>query len=160
MCRVNNCCCCLDLRTGCIGISILLIILTLLSTTITAVSHEFNGTGAIVAFVIVTILAVACWIILLVGSIMRNVMLILVSWIGLLIYIAIQGILVVWIIYILAIWAGYVGASTQITGLVTGSLVAFLVFLLAFMGLNIYFVVVIANFMRSLRAGESGAANP
>ena len=88
MCRITHWCCCLDLRTGCISISILLFILTLADIVWTKINPDWNSGAGLALFTIFTIAAIGFWIVLFVGALMRNTTMLGVSIFALSIYTA------------------------------------------------------------------------
>ena len=153
MCRLTNCCCCLDLRTGCICISIFLFISTLANNAWFAINPYSGSDGAILAvFIIFTIAAIAFWIVLLVGALMRNTTMLGISMIALIAYIVITTLY--WLIFIIAngMFLLNPGSSPEfITSLLA---------VLVLMGLDVYFVLVIQSFRQEIKAGGSGSGLP
>ena len=153
MCRLTNCCCCLDLRTGCISLSIWLFISTLAILAIRAIWINPNLlSGADLAFLIIfTIAAIACWIVLFIGALMRNTKMLLISMIALVAYILITSMGVM----LLIIYGGtyfYFHNVAIIWPLIIG--------ILAQIGLDVYFVFVIQSFRLEIIAGGSGSGLP
>ena len=154
MCRLTNCCCCLDLRTGCIFISVLLFIATIANTAITASREGFNSDASLAGFIVVTIALIGFWIVLFIGALKRNTTMIGVSMIALIVYIVILGLLVMFII----IFGGI--AATNTSTVVIVSLVLIIIGYLAQIGLFVYFVLVIQSFRLEIIAGGSGSGLP
>ena len=151
MCRLTNCCCCLDLRTGCISLSIWLFISTLAILAIRAIWINPNLlSGADLAFLIIfTIAAIACWIVLFIGALMRNTKMLLISMIALVAYILISSMGVM----LLIIFGGIYFHKIAI-------LWALIIVTLAPISLDVYFVFVIQSFRLEIIAGGSGSGLP
>ena len=154
MCRLKNCCCCLDLRTGCIFISVLLFIATIANTAVMDFRDNFNSDGYLAGFIVVTIAAIGFWIVLFIGALKRNTTMIGVSMIALIVYIVILGLLVMFII----IFGGIAVKNTSAEAIVY--LVVIIIGWLAEIGLFVYFVLVIQSFRLEIIAGGSGSGLP
>ena len=164
MCRLTNCCCCVDLRTGTIFISILLFISTLANIAVTTIDPNLKSGASLAFFIIFTIAAIGFWIVLFIGALMRNTTMLGISMIALICYIVLVGILLVLVI----IGAGISGGRASSLGIVGGYtyslaitfLVLYIIGILAEIGLFVYFVLVIQSFRLEIIAGGSGSGLP
>ena len=158
MCRLTNCCCCLDLRDGCICISIFLFISTLANNVEFAINSLAGSRGEILAgFIIFTITAIAFWIVLLIGALMRNTTMLGISMIALIAYIVITSLYWLLKIIFLGIFLLNPGSTP---GFITSFVVLPLITILALMGLEVYFVLVIHSFRQEIKEGGSGSGLP
>ena len=164
MCRTRNCCGCIDLRTGCIVIAILEILIALGCLGITALKYStgcsirmgsdrcMSGPSLVnvPGFVIGVILIVLLWVLLLVGVCIRNPWVVLANLIGLLIFLIIRVVLFFVAITMMVDgeWFDYFGTLTAI---VTGLLVALVIHIC----LDIYFAVVIGSYYATMKSGDS-----
>ena len=154
MCRLTNCCCCVDLRTGTIFISILLFISTLANIAVTTIDPNLKSGASLAFFIIFTIAAIAFWIVLFIGALMRNTTMLGISMIALIVNIVINGIIVFLLIIFSGISAG--GYNAEQIAIVVVVIIA----MLALMGLEVYFVLVIQSFRLEIIAGGSGSGLP
>ena len=158
MCRLTNCCCCVDLRTGTIFISILLFISTLAKIPLSINNPNLSSGVGLASFIIFTIAAIGFWIVLFIGALMRNTTMIGVSMIYLIIDIIITIMLVIFIVVMAAV------AGAMFTGYVAGVGIAIFVLLiiamLVLIGLEVYFALVIQSFRQEIIAGGSGSGLP
>ena len=156
MCRLTNCCCCLDLRTGTIFISILLFISTLAKIALTTTSPDLKSGAGLAFFIIYTIAAIGFWIVLFIGALMRNTTMLGISMIALIAYIIINIILVIYIVVIYSM----VGVKFDAIAWTSGGIAVFVLLIigiLALVGLDVYFALVIQSFRLEIIASGSGS---
>ena len=163
MCKLKNCCCCIDLRTGCIIIAIVEFFLVLANLSITAVPAYqrwlFGGwlVGTF-ALVLGVIFGLALWILLLFGALTNNSILVLINMVFVLVLVAVKSFAFIWLTvnFVQAgIWL-YDGLRTTFTL----GMLFYLIYYLLVIPLDIYFAVVIFNFYKALRYGGSGSSLP
>ena len=160
MCRLTNCCCCVDLRTGTIFISILLFISTLVKIPLSINNPNLNSGVGLASFIIFTIAAIGFWIVLFIGALMRNTTMIGVSMIYLIIDIIITIMLVIFIVVMAAV-AGAIFAGYGFPNAVGIAIFVLLIIaLLVLIGLEVYFALVIQSFRLEIIAGGSGSGLP
>ena len=184
MCRIRNCCGCIDLRTGCIVIAIIEIIIALGCLGITALKYTTGmgppspgyGSGSssflgspyfrdlvninltlvnVPGFVIGVILIVLLWALLLVGACMRHPWVVLANLIGLLIFLIIRVVLF-FVAITMMVDGGWFNYFGTLTAIVTGLLVALVIHIC----LDTYFAVVIGSYFATLKSGDSQVSLP
>ena len=183
MCRTRNCCGCIDLRTGCIVIAIIEIIIALGCLGITALKYTTgmrtpymeHGPGGpsgpslfgspylrdlvtlvnIPGFVIGVVLIVLLWASLLVGVCMRNPWVVLGNLIGLLIFLIIRVVLFFVAITMMLDGTGWPWSFLWPYATLTGIVTGLFIALVIHICLDIYFAVVIGSYYASLKSGDS-----
>ena len=154
MCRLTNCCCCLDLRTGCIFISIVLFISAIANIVFAAVNASVIPSENVGGTIFGAIVAIGFWIVLFIGALMRNMTMIGVSMIALIFYIVGLALLLMLVI----ILGGIVEGPTQRLFMNEG-FVYFLLIVIGFpaqIALFVYFVLVIQSFKLEILACGPG----
>ena len=150
MCRVGTCCFCVPLRTGCIVIAILGMMMSFSSIA----NIERSGIAVTIVSVVIGISVNG---ILLFGAIKNNSLAVLVHLILDIFYIV--GCIIVWIIVVALVAKGG-GASTTVSvaGAVSvpvgGLAIAVTILLSALIMLDIYFWIVTFSFYRELKSGN------
>ena len=161
MCWVNNCCGYYKLRTGCISISVVNILLALAFLVLVLVVGRQSQYGSLygescsVPLYMVfpgTIVTIALWILLLIGVLKMNLALVIIHLVCLCVYFAL---LVIGVILIpLNGMVLFIG-TPQCIVMAIGTL-----YILVEIGLVIYFSMVIIGFCQELRSGETGCNLP
>ena len=163
MCRLTNCCCCLDLRTGTIFISILLFISTLAKIPLKTTHPDLNSGAGLAFFIIFIIAAIGFWIVLFIGALMRNTTMLGISMIALIAYIIINIILVIYITVMYLVVRGCLFNNCTIVVSNSGEIaiiVLAIILTLALIGLDVYFALVIQSFRLEIIVGGSGSGLP
>ena len=161
MCRVKNCCG-FSLRTGCIIIVVLGIIIGLsmlgfIGVKNTRMEGEVNVPGLVIGVVII----IALWLLLLFGVLISNSTVVVIHLIGLILYILFRGV----VIFIVLLGITFAGTIIDMFWLEwnTEALIYFIIVMVVMLVggcLDIYNAVVIGSYYQSLRSGESQAFLP
>ena len=158
MCKLNNCCCCLDLRTGTIAISLSIIVLAIANITLRFVLYDTDEMHplTIVNIIVWFIVRLAIGILLLVGAVMKTRRVVFSGFIGLVLHTAV----LIWEFIDLVVTVAVVsGTNTWVWDLpgFAALTVIYLILIIIEIGLSIYSALVIWSFCRGLRGGQSGA---
>lgn len=158
MCRLRNCCCCLDLRTGTIAISFAIIVIGIIGLIFQLVTNNYSVKWMKAVDITMTVLVVVLGLVLLIGAILNNKTVVGVCAIALILYIAIRLLVLFVLIIVSAVnanelpWIWIWSDSARTAGFVIGIILA-----LVGIGLDIYFTLVVWSFYRELRTGQTGS---
>ena len=160
MCWVNNCCGYYKLRTGCISISVVNILLALAFLVLVLVVGSQSQYGSLIfhcsvpLYMVIpgTIVTIALWILLLIGVLKRSSALVIIHLVCLCVYFAL---LVIGVIFIPLTSIVFFTGTPQCIVMAIG-----IVYMLVEIGLIIYFSMVIIGFCQELRSGEPGCNLP
>ena len=142
MCHQTKCCGCIPLRIGCLIIAILQIVLSFFWFVHDGVAYSYS--------VPVCLIGLAQGVCLLIGVLLNNQILVLIS--GILALIRIVVTLIVTVLIMVAI--GLFASSGAATTVATVSIAVFFTFFIIELILDIYFLIVVWSFYKELQAGR------
>ena len=142
MCHQTKCCCCIPLRMGCLIIAILQIVLSFLWFVHDGVAYSYS--------VPVCLIGLAEGVCLLIGVLLNNQILVLIS--GILALIRIVVTLIVTVLIMVAI--GLFASSGAATTVATVAIALLFTFVIIELILDIYFLIVVWSFYKELQAGR------
>ena len=158
MCRLRNCCCCLDLRTGTITISVAIIVIGIIRLIIKLVADNYSVKWMKAFDITMTVLVVVLGLVLLIGAILNNKTIVGVCAIALIFFIAISLLVLFVLIIVAAVNANeYPWILVWSDGALTAGFVIGVIGALVDIGLNIYFTLVVWSYYRELRTGQTGS---
>ena len=142
MCHQTKCCGCIPLRMGCLIIAILQIVFSFLWFVHDGVAYSYS--------VPVCLIGLAQGVCLLIGVLLNNQILVLIS--GILALIRIVVSLIVTVLIMVAI--GLFASSGAATTVATVSIALLFTFVIIELILDIYFLIVVWSFYKELQAGR------
>ena len=142
MCHQTKCCGCIPLRMGCLIIAILQIVFSFLWFVHDGVAYSYS--------VPVCLIGLAEGVCLLIGVLLNNQILVLIS--GILALIRIVVSLIVTVLIMVAI--GLFASSGAATTVATVSIALLFTFVIIELILDIYFLIVVWSFYKELQAGR------
>ena len=142
MCHQTKCCGCVPLRMGCLIIAILQIVFSFLWFVHDGVAYSYS--------VPVCLIGLAEGVCLLIGVLLNNQILVLIS--GILALIRIVVTLIVTVLIMVAI--GLFASSGAATTVATVSIALLFTFVIIELILDIYFLIVVWSFYKELQAGR------
>ena len=142
MCHQTKCCGCIPLRMGCLIIAILQIVLSFLWFVHDGVAYKYS--------VPVCLIGLAEGVCLLIGVLLNNQILVLIS--GILALIRIVVTLIVTVLIMVAI--GLFASSGAATTVATVAIALLFTFVIIELILDIYFLTVVWSFYKELQAGR------
>ena len=142
MCHQTKCCGCVPLRMGCLIIAILQIVLSFLWFVHDGVAYSYS--------VPVCLIGLAQGVCLLIGVLLNNQILVLIS--GILALIRIVVTLIVTVLIMVAI--GLFASSGAATTVATVAIALLFTFVIIELILDIYFLIVVWSFYKELQAGR------
>ena len=159
MCKVNSCCGCCDLRTGCIVLSVIGVLSSFSSLGFQGL-YIHGYPVSTVGLVFGLILGIAVWALLLLGAVLNNETMVLIN----LILVGIKNIAMVIAFIIVVAQFGALGSEygglayldgyQQIQFATTTFIVIIVTALLISIALEIYFMIVIYSFYQELKYGS------
>ena len=142
MCHQTKCCGCVPLRTGCLIIAILQIVFAFLWFVHDGLAYSYS--------VPVCLIGLAQGVCLLIGVLLNNQILVLIS--GILALIRIVVTLIVTVLIMVAI--GLFASSGAATTVATVAIALLFTFVIIELILDIYFLIVVWSFYKELQAGR------
>ena len=162
MCQVKNCCGCLGLRAGCIVIVAVGILMGLALLGLLAVK-DINGyiLVNVPGLVIGVVVIIALWLLLLFGVLLSNSTVVMIQFIGVILYIIGRGGVILGILIGYSIWgtiwdhysSGWESEEVTI-------FIYVMVVMAVGICVDIYSAVVIGSYYQSLQSGESQVSLP
>ena len=142
MCHQTKCCGCVPLRTGCLIIAILQIVFAFLWFVHDGLAYSYS--------VPVCLIGLAQGVCLLIGVLLNNQILVLIS--GILALIRIVVSLIIAVLFMVAI--GLFASSGAATTVATVAIALLFTFVIIELILDIYFLIVVWSFYKELQAGR------